>query len=436
MTIIVDGFELLQTLEIPSITGTANNTPVMFKYNEFDAGTVAKLRSDGGDLRISTTTNLLNSRLALHIDSGSFATSDIKGFVKLSTVETGLILYVWGNKPAATQPANTAQFGRDETYSNELRYWGLNEQPSAIEDYTGNSSGYTSVLTGITSATVAGNVGLNFNSQTVQRYIDFGSIAGLGKNITLQTAVYTGVGGNAARTIFSSKDAAEVNCQIIFFNNRIYATHRNTSTGGNVLSSSIPLNQWVYITQVVNNNSNKLYIDGVEVDELISSAFTVNQTGITNQLGAMDTGAQQHVNNLTDCTVDYVSLRDSSKTATEIAIEYSNLSSVSPWFIAGAAPTPAINNKAALGSITRLSQNGAILLEDLSMTEQTRLFFTTLLQELTERSLLFGTGSPEGLVSAKKGQTYQDDAGAAGTIRYAKSVDNINGDDTKGWVLI
>jgi len=87
-------------------------------------------------------------------------------------------------------------------------------------------------------------------------------------------------------------------------------------------------------------------------------------------------------------------------------------------------------------TITRLEQNAAILLDDLSMTDQTRLFFTTLLQEVESQRIIFGTGIPENVVSGKKGQTYQDDTGTAGIIRYAKSVDDIGGDNTKGWILI
>jgi len=50
--------------------------------------------------------------------------------------------------------------------------------------------------------------------------------------------------------------------------------------------------------------------------------------------------------------------------------------------------------------ITRLSTNTNIVEPDLSMTPQTRLFFTTLLLALEERTILSGTGSPEGVVDA------------------------------------
>ncbi|MBL4622907.1 MAG: hypothetical protein JKY89_10955 [Immundisolibacteraceae bacterium] len=55
---------------------------------------------------------------------------------------------------------------------------------------------------------------------------------------------------------------------------------------------------------------------------------------------------------------------------------------------------------------------------------------------ITDQSLIIGTGNPEGVVDATEGATYQDSAGTASNIRYAKRDDNILGDKTKGWILI
>ena len=87
-------------------------------------------------------------------------------------------------------------------------------------------------------------------------------------------------------------------------------------------------------------------------------------------------------------------------------------------------------------TLTQLEQNRGILLADLSMTDQTRLFFANLLLVIDEQAIVHGTGNPEGVVSAIKGKTYQDDNGTAGAIRYAKSVDDIAGDTKQGWILI
>lgn len=57
-------------------------------------------------------------------------------------------------------------------------------------------------------------------------------------------------------------------------------------------------------------------------------------------------------------------------------------------------------------------------------------------QIITNLALIIGDGSPEGVVPADIGQTYQDRLGTAGLIRYAKRDADIAGDITKGWILI
>ena len=66
------------------------------------------------------------------------------------------------------------------------------------------------------------------------------------------------------------------------------------------------------------------------------------------------------------------------------------------------------------------------------LTLQSREYFT----EVTAQKLIIGDGSPEGIVEALEGATYQDRAGSAGAIRYAKQFNDILGDKSKGWILI
>jgi len=66
------------------------------------------------------------------------------------------------------------------------------------------------------------------------------------------------------------------------------------------------------------------------------------------------------------------------------------------------------------------------------LTSQSRTF----LRSIWVQALIIGTGSPEGVVAAEEGSTYQDNNGVAGSVRYAKMVDNIGGDKSMGWVLV
>lgn len=57
-------------------------------------------------------------------------------------------------------------------------------------------------------------------------------------------------------------------------------------------------------------------------------------------------------------------------------------------------------------------------------------------QIITNQALIIGDGSPEGVVPADIGATYQDRLGTASLIRYAKRDADIAGDKSKGWILL
>ena len=75
---------------------------------------------------------------------------------------------------------------------------------------------------------------------------------------------------------------------------------------------------------------------------------------------------------------------------------------------------------------TRPITNGGIL------TQEARSYFRV----ITERALVIGEGSPEGLVEAEKGTTYMDELGTTGSILYIKKQDEIGGDRANGWLLV
>lgn len=62
------------------------------------------------------------------------------------------------------------------------------------------------------------------------------------------------------------------------------------------------------------------------------------------------------------------------------------------------------------------------------------------LKVISDRSLIIGTGTPEGFIEANQGAMYMDDAGTTGNILYIKR-DPDDGvapdpDKTKGWILV
>ena len=62
--------------------------------------------------------------------------------------------------------------------------------------------------------------------------------------------------------------------------------------------------------------------------------------------------------------------------------------------------------------------------------------FRIWINQVSERGLLIGDGSPEGVVEAQQGQEYMDQSGAAGSVKWIKQLADISGDKSQGWVAI
>jgi hypothetical protein len=63
--------------------------------------------------------------------------------------------------------------------------------------------------------------------------------------------------------------------------------------------------------------------------------------------------------------------------------------------------------------------------------------FNTWLKIITDQSMIIGTGSPEGVVSAIQTSFYMDESGVTEAVLYIKrDADDGLGDTTKGWILV
>ena len=61
--------------------------------------------------------------------------------------------------------------------------------------------------------------------------------------------------------------------------------------------------------------------------------------------------------------------------------------------------------------------------------------FSQFMLDVARMSPEIGSGSPEGIISAVQWQTYIDEDGSTGSIKYIKKYADIGGDTTKGWIL-
>lgn len=80
----------------------------------------------------------------------------------------------------------------------------------------------------------------------------------------------------------------------------------------------------------------------------------------------------------------------------------------------------------------RLNAANPIVEENRTMTQQ----FRTWTLDASLSIPIIGTGSPEGVVTARQYSLYIDSTGAAGFIEYRKMLPDIGGDVTQGWKLV
>ena len=60
----------------------------------------------------------------------------------------------------------------------------------------------------------------------------------------------------------------------------------------------------------------------------------------------------------------------------------------------------------------------------------------TWMDEMTDRQIILGSGTPETFVAAIQGTLYMDITGASGSLLYGKRDPDISGDISQGWILV
>lgn len=83
-------------------------------------------------------------------------------------------------------------------------------------------------------------------------------------------------------------------------------------------------------------------------------------------------------------------------------------------------------------SSPRLNASNAIVESNGTMAQQ----FRTWTLDVSLSIPIIGTGSPEGVVTARQYSLYIDSTGASGSIEYRKMLPDIGGDVTQGWKLV
>ena len=358
MSLATDGFTFLGTLKVPSLSGaTASNVALLIKANAFTTAMVNDLKADGGDLRLSSD-SAGNTQLPVEIVDGLDYV-----WTRVASVQINTLVYVWGNKPAATQPAEGAAFGRDAVWVDFEVNYHFNSSGILI-DSTGNQN-----LTQAGSPTsVTGQVGdaANCAASYSNRFTAVG---------------YTGITGSGARTVsLWSKSTASADRGITSWGENNNGLRWSVYLQGGQLRTEVQGGFKLSDTASANNTFQRLTsvydgttfpsglthrVNGVDEPSYTQSGSrTINTTNANNvvvaafdQFGSVTIGSD---------TTDEFGIRAFAISANQDAIETGNQGATGGWWIAtdasggGITPTGIASGEAfgtpslTLGTVTLL----------------------------------------------------------------------------------
>ena len=82
--------------------------------------------------------------------------------------------------------------------------------------------------------------------------------------------------------------------------------------------------------------------------------------------------------------------------------------------------------------LSPLSKNRPVVESNGTPTQSLQLFS----EQVSLLSIIVGSGSPEGVISASQARQYMDSGGTSGNIMYIKKLAQIGGNSKLGWVLV
>lgn len=320
MALIVEGFTLLGTLKVPSVTGSASDVPVLVKSADYTAAMLASLKSDGGDLRFSSDETGL-SQLPIEIVDGI----DL-AWTLIPTAATDQLIYVWGNKPAATQPAADAAFGSEAVWVDDVARLHL-------ESGGASSTGSNDFSAGAGTVTyAAGKIGnaAVFNGLSTIRDSSFSGAAGDNvlvsawvKPSNITTGRYIASGSEGLTNNFMT---IIVGYQSGFFNIFDAASYPTGTASDTQIAATAGV--WQKITYTSDGTTLKGFKNGVEVVSVLAT-LTNNVDKYTLGANGVDTPSTIY-----DGGIDEFVYANRYVDADREAIEYSNQSATDAWWIA------------------------------------------------------------------------------------------------------
>lgn len=330
MSLSTEGFTRLGTLKVPSlgVGVTSSNTPLSIKAADLTTAMANSLKADWGDLRISTDL-AGNNQLPLDIvDGGSIA------WTRLTSVAADDVIYIWGNKPAAVKEIDSAAYGRNAVWVDEVSRYHLSTGTGNAIDSKGVENGVLVGGTTTQAAAVAafGNSTFFNDAPYYTRSDPFAGVSTFGAAIWHNLRVTTPTHGLLASWESSTGNA---DMSVLWWATgagKINLRAKNTmGTVATAIGATVlAVGQDYHLAIRYDGATLKTYIDGVQ-DASIAFTGTIDTSTIPFNIMSYDTLGTNPFDGYSQ------ELAIGDRTPSQISIEYDNQSATGSWWIAADA---------------------------------------------------------------------------------------------------
>jgi hypothetical protein len=308
-------------MEVPSVTGSAADAPLLIKYEDFTTAMLAALDTGGGDLRFSSDAAGA-TQLACEVVTFTKATGDIV-WVNVPSVSTGAIIRVWGDKTGESQPAIGVAFGRNAVWSD----YAMVDHGGLFIDSSGNVGSVADI--GTVDATLTNDFGGGGYGQTdASNRIDYTSVPNVQVPFTLQH-LYNRQNNNVqSRSLGIGNTSTTTNYSHLQPTDTGLSSENNGTNDG--ISTAINTNAWYSLHGVVGSSTVEAFVNGVSDGATTGSVSMPTTTNIF-RVGA---SADKTPFGATEGYVSELRIRNGILTPAHVLIESGNLLAAGAWWTA------------------------------------------------------------------------------------------------------
>lgn len=298
------GFRKKLTVDSTKVLEDLTDFPVYVNLANMGAHFFSNVRADGGDIRVTKSDGITEvPREIVHIDT-ALNTGEIH-FKAAGTLPmaSNTDFYIYYNKPAATEPAASATYGKYNTWnSNYITVWHMKDDTGATS-YSSNSASNDATFTSTLPNNVTGpmpGTAQNFNGSSDRLTVPATtSVKGLAQYTISAWMRTTSVAGT--HTLYEEQQGSAATSRLKFGLETNNFTLRIRDVDGSAIRTAIQpavaiaTATWYHVVAIYDATADvhRMIINGTSYSNAltVASISNTNPTGTSN-IGARPTGAE------------------------------------------------------------------------------------------------------------------------------------------------